>query len=622
MLGLSVGTSTLAAVAAGRVRTGPPVITRGGTPIDDFVHRIGDPVGIVAADGTLHSGADLLAQALDDLARAAANPGYPIAGEVAVAYPAYWRAAAVEALRRALAGIPAWAAGAHLVPDAVAALTALLTDPGLPARGVVVVCDFGAGGTTITLVDAGDGLRIIGDPIRHQEFSGDLVDRLLMMHVLAGAGMTPGAVPSGAGVEPGTAGTFAIGALTRLRAECRAAKQRLSTQTDTAIAGEPAGLPGSIRFTRQELDEILREPLAGMVAEVQNSLQRNGITPAELVAVASVGGMAAIPAITATLSEHLRVPIITTGQPGLSAAAGAALHAVRRTVDAGPTAITPAPARPEPQRPAPEQSAVSAQAWSQAADVPELVPQRSTRSPAHPVPLLDFISEGPETPESAAGDATSMPWYRKPLMVAAAVLAVIAGAGGATALALRAEPAAATSTPSTGVTQAPGRPSSGNQPSRAPLTVIATPGPAPADPAVPGAAGSAVNAPAATQVVSVPAAPAQPAPTGTPAPVAEVAASSPEAPPPSAAPAPQDAPAPSAEAAVTHAATPTPAAEPAAAEPPVADTPAAQAPASSSAPVIPAIPGIPPIPTIPAIPSIPIPSISGLPTLFPLPPSS
>jgi len=71
-LGLSVGTSTLAAVTPDRTVAGPPVINRAGYPIDDFVPRVGDPVGIVAADGSLHSAAALLADALREIARTAA----------------------------------------------------------------------------------------------------------------------------------------------------------------------------------------------------------------------------------------------------------------------------------------------------------------------------------------------------------------------------------------------------------------------------------------------------------------------------------------------------------------------------------------------------------------------
>ena len=50
-------------------------------------------------------------------------------------------------------------AGAALVSDATAAVTALRDDPGLPTSGLIALCDFGGSGTSITLVDAANGSR-------------------------------------------------------------------------------------------------------------------------------------------------------------------------------------------------------------------------------------------------------------------------------------------------------------------------------------------------------------------------------------------------------------------------------------------------------------------------------
>ena len=47
--------------------------------------------------------------------------------------------------------------GVRVVPDSVAALTAIQSYPGLPARGVVVLCDFGG-----TMFDADRAKRVDG----------------------------------------------------------------------------------------------------------------------------------------------------------------------------------------------------------------------------------------------------------------------------------------------------------------------------------------------------------------------------------------------------------------------------------------------------------------------------
>ncbi len=562
-LGLSIGSATLAAVSADRAVTGPPAITRGGWLLDDFVHRVGDPVRIVAPDGSVHTGAALLADALSDLARTV-MPGRPLPAAVTVAHPAHWRPAAVDSLGRALRRIPGWSSGIRLVPDYAAALTGLRDNPGLPGRGVVAVCDLGATGTTLTLVDAGSGLAVIGEPVRYPDFSGEMVDRALLTHVL-----------SAAGVAPGSTGTSALKALTWLRDECRHAKERLSTLTVTTVPGQPAGVRGDIRITRPELDTIIREPLTGVVDALRDSLARNAIAPSDLVAVASVGGMAAVPAVTTTLSELLRVPVITARRPALSAATGAARQAGCPPADESATVVTPACREAESQAP-------SALAWSQAPDVPGFVPQRASRRRPDPRPRLDFAHE------PIAADPGPPSWYRRPLVLAAAVLAIVAGAGAATALALRAD---ATAVPVRHRASAdPIGPAAPSGPSDPPRTVVALPGPAPDQP------------PRAVVTQTFVAAPAP----------------GPEAPPPVAEPAPVAQPAPViASAPVAEAAPPTEAPPVAEAAPPTEAPPVGQVAAEASAPLPLVIPTIPPLP---AIPAIPLPSIPGLPSLF-LPPS-
>src|SRR6476660_3946933 len=337
-VGLSVGATNLAAVVVGRtaVRRSPvltlyphrapevgvpsenPNLTERGLNITDFVDRVGDPVGIVAADGSSHLADKVLADAL----RATLyTVGQPPAGPVAVTYPAHWRPAAVDALRNALAALPELQQ-APLVSDASAALIALHDDPGVPTRGVIALCDFGGTSTSITLVDAANGFAPLAPTVRHTDLSGDLIDQALLTHVLNDL--------SAAGTID-LSGTSAIGSLSRLRAQCRGAKERLSTAAVTSLAVELPGHRSDVRLTRNELDEAIRAPLADFAGVVAETVERNGIRTADLVAVASVGGGARIPFITTTLSEHLRVPVITTAQPELTAAIGGRLKAVRGT---------------------------------------------------------------------------------------------------------------------------------------------------------------------------------------------------------------------------------------------------------------------------------------------------
>ncbi|WP_319446428.1 MULTISPECIES: Hsp70 family protein [unclassified Mycobacterium] len=465
-IGLSVGAAKLTAVHVGRAAvTRTAVLTRypnrpaevgvpGENPnlaergliITDFVDRVGDPVAIIAADGSSHRAEVVLADALRALLVALAGNG-PSREPVGVAYPAHWRAAAIDALRGALAELPEFRSptAALLVSDVTAALTALQHDPGVPTRGVIALCDFGGTGTSITLADAGRGFQPVGPTVRYDELSGDLIDQALLTRIV-GEMSAAGAVD--------LSSTSAIGSLTRLRAQCRSAKERLSTAAVTSLKADLPGADGELRVTRAELDEAISQPLSGFVDALQDAVRQSGIRPSELVAVATVGGGARMAIITTTLSEHLRVPVITAAQPELAAAIGSGLKAVRGTVEEGATSLAPVPAAaaaaaalaPDPAQ-APMSSTFRALAWSDADDVPEV-------APSDDYAYDDFSDAGVEGSSDDGGSArppmefepaeyeeeaeTAQAWYRRPpVIVGAAMLVVLAAVGWALVVVLR-----------------------------------------------------------------------------------------------------------------------------------------------------------------------------------------
>src|SRR4051794_24782298 len=236
-LGLSIGATNLAAVTPDHAITRKPVLTlfrqrppevgvpsenprldEPGLVIGGFVDRVGDPVGIVAADGSVHRSEALVADGLRALAYTATG-GRPLPESVAVTYPAHWGPTAVDALGSALSRVSEWSNRARpltLIPDAAATLIAVRANPGIPDRGIVAVCDFGGSGTSITLVDAAGDYQPVAPTVRHHDFSGDLVDQALLTAVMAD-------MPSTGGFDP--AGASTIGSLSRLRHGCRHAKE-------------------------------------------------------------------------------------------------------------------------------------------------------------------------------------------------------------------------------------------------------------------------------------------------------------------------------------------------------------------------------------------------------------
>jgi Hsp70 protein len=458
-LGLSVGTTNLVAVSGDSApitrrsvltlfNDRAPEVGEYAGPnqprlvLTGFVERVGDPVPLVASDGSSHRGEIVLVEALDAIGRAAGG-GSP----VTIAVPAHWGPGVVGALRSGLRAKPALAPGGvppTLIPDSAAALAGLRAGPGLPPDGVVVLCDFGASGTSITLADAHAGLAVIGDTVRYPDFSGDLIDQSLLNHVIAGIADARDSDP---------ASTAAVGSLTRLRDECRQAKERLSADTAAVIPAELPGFNSDVRVTRAELERLIGQPLGGLVNAVEETLQRYRIPLASVSAVATVGGGAAVPLVTQSLSERLRAPVVTTPAPQLVAATGATAAAASGfgadaptgmgPVADAPTGLAPtmgwvagAPqAGPPPAGPPQDATASAASlAWSQ--DEPgsgEPVPYAGGDYPSDYVgptdarPQVAFAHEE----EDDLPDSEPLAWYKRPPILfgvaAAAVLLAIGG---------------------------------------------------------------------------------------------------------------------------------------------------------------------------------------------------
>lgn len=392
-LGLSIGATNLAAVAADQAITRKPVLTlyperapevgipaenprldQPGLVLTGFVNRVCDPRGIVAPDGSVHRSEQLIADAMRALAYAVTG-GRPLPDSVAVTYPAHWPSAAVDTVGTALSSVAEWSNRARpllLIPDAAATLVAARHNAGLPSRGTVAVCDFGGTGTGVTFMRADGDYQALAPTLRLHDFSGDLIDQALLSAVVSN-------LPSTASFDP--AGTVAIGSLSRLRTACRSAKEELSSNTVTTLTD---GLTGEIRVTREELDDAIRTPLDRFVAVLESALARNGIQ--DLVAVVSAGGGAHIPSITTTLSQYFRVPVITTARPELTAATGAALRAAHGPGEAFAAAATAsAPAAPVT---ATAQAAPAAPERPAVADEPAEQPVAKCKSRLFRLPVL------------------------------------------------------------------------------------------------------------------------------------------------------------------------------------------------------------------------------------------
>ena len=340
-LGLSIGTTNLVAARNGTppvtrrsvltlyphcapkvgVPEGNPYLSEPGVLMKGFVERIGDSVALVSADGSAHDPELLTVEALDAMVLAA---GADVASsEITIAVPAYWKPSTVQALRDGLrthVGFVRSGMAPRLISDAIASLTAVNSEVGLPASGVVGVLDFGGGGTSATLVDVAGDFELVSATMRYADFSGNEIDQELLLRVFEELGR-------GSGIDP--ASTAAVGQLGELREQCRSAKERLSTEAVTEIAAELGGRSCSLAVTRDELEDLIQDRLTGFIYAFDDMLMRHRKSWADLAAVVTVGGGARIPLVAERLSVHGRISMLTPSQPAVAAAAGALMLASR-----------------------------------------------------------------------------------------------------------------------------------------------------------------------------------------------------------------------------------------------------------------------------------------------------
>ncbi|WP_068154521.1 Hsp70 family protein [Rhodococcus phenolicus] len=347
-LGVTIGSANAVAAATVLERPDDPTVLRRATTVrlhDDgtaelghgsgsnvftgFVGRVGDPVGILSADGTSWTGEDLTATAVSCLLHAS-----PPHGAVTVTHPAMWAEHTVDALRGALdrAGLH----GATLMPEPVAAVHWLDSAHGPLGDGVVVVYDLGAHSLDVTVLRTGGEPELLGRPLSSDELSGDVLDHLVTTHVLDAVGDVTGDLDL---FDPGT-----VGALAELRARCRGAKEELSADTDVVVTVELPGVRRDVRLVRDEVEELVRGPVRDSLPLISEALRTADVDPSDVSRVLLVGGGSSIPLVAESISFELGLPVTASANPADTVAAGAALVSARSLATSGAAIVAPDPA--------------------------------------------------------------------------------------------------------------------------------------------------------------------------------------------------------------------------------------------------------------------------------------
>ncbi len=308
------GTVEVGGRALRHVVSRPDRVTRG------FVDRVGDEIPIVL--GGRPYPAEVLIAALVGwiVDYAEATEGTP-ASQLVVTHPAGWgshrRATLLGALREV--SLPELT----LLPRPVAAAESYAATERVEVGQEIAVHSLGAGRFESAVLRRGSfGFELRAHADSAEPAGGDLFDDLLAAHVLAELGTE---------VEPV--------ALAKLRAACRSAKERLSTELAVTVPAPARSSRGTVMVNRTDLEELIRPAVEATVTSLRRTIQAAGTSTGSLRAVVLVGGCGRIPLVSELVSAGVRVRVAAAAEPELSVAQGAALAAARV---AKPTVQAPA----------------------------------------------------------------------------------------------------------------------------------------------------------------------------------------------------------------------------------------------------------------------------------------
>ena len=281
----------------------------------EFKRRVGDTTPIMVG-GTPYSAEQLSAHLLRSVVEQVAQLEGAPPDHVAVCHPANWGPYKKELLVQTveLADIT----DPTFVTEPEAAAVYYASTEHVEPGQIVAVYDLG-GGTfdAAVLRKTATGFETLGEPQGIERLGGIDFDAAVLAHVRESLG--------GALDELDMEDPTVIAAAARLREECVAAKEALSSDSETSI---PILLPNvmtEVRLTRGEFESMIRPTLTQTIGALQRALRSAGVQPADISRVLLVGGSSRIPLVAEMVSAEFGRPVATDAHPKHAIALGAAI---------------------------------------------------------------------------------------------------------------------------------------------------------------------------------------------------------------------------------------------------------------------------------------------------------
>jgi cell division ATPase FtsA len=273
--------------------------------------RFGDTTPLIV-DGEPFGAERLQAEMLKCVCATAKVPAGAI---LTLTHPANWGPYKVDLVREVarLAGYGT----VDLLTEPEAAALHFASGGRLSIGDRVAVYDLGGGTFDAAVVElTADGPQLLGTPEGLERFGGIDVDQLVFNHVAVAL--------DGALAELDTADPDVRRAVQQLRADCTAAKEALSADSETTVAVTVPGLNTQVRMTRAELESALRSRLDDTLAALDRTVASADLSYADLAGVVLVGGSSRIPLVTEQVGAHSGRLSLFDAEPKLVVALGAA----------------------------------------------------------------------------------------------------------------------------------------------------------------------------------------------------------------------------------------------------------------------------------------------------------
>jgi actin-like ATPase involved in cell morphogenesis len=284
----------------------------------EFKRRVGDPTPLFVG-ATPYSAEALMAKLLRWVVAAVSEREGGPPDAVAVCHPANWGPYKTDLIDQAvrLADLPS----ATLLTEPEAAAIHYASQERVDPGQVVAVFDLGGGTFDAAVLRKTDGeWEILGEPEGIERLGGVDFDAAIYAHVVRSL---EGRIEA---LDPNDSTNQA--AVARLKQECVAAKEALSSDTDASIPVFLPNAPASeIRLTRTEFEAMIRPALADAIHALQRALRSAQLEPSDVSTILLVGGSSRIPLVSQLVSAEFGRPVAVDAHPKHAIALGAAIAA-------------------------------------------------------------------------------------------------------------------------------------------------------------------------------------------------------------------------------------------------------------------------------------------------------